>query len=47
MAFHNLHDFLYMGGYYAYVWSAYAVFFGSIAIFSIYWIRRLRKERQF
>ena len=44
MAFHNAHDFLAMGGYAAYVWSAYGSFFVGIIGFSVYWLRRLHRE---
>ena len=44
MVFHHLHDFLAMGGYAAYVWSAYGITLFSISVFSGYWLRRLYRQ---
>jgi heme exporter protein D len=32
MAFHSLHDFIHMGGYASYVWSAYGITFLILGI---------------
>ena len=44
MSFDNLHDFLYMGGHYAFVWSAYGS--GVVGIVLIL-VRPLRARRKF
>ncbi|PHQ81042.1 MAG: heme exporter protein CcmD [Coxiella sp. (in: Bacteria)] len=44
MVFHSMHSFLHMGGYADYVWSAYALFFVSISVFSAIFMKRLRKR---
>ncbi len=44
MNFSNWHDFLYMGGHYLYVWSAYGVGVTGIAIVLA---RPLRARRRF
>jgi heme exporter protein D len=44
MSFENLHDFLYMGGHYAFVWSAYGI--GVIGVVLIL-MRPLHERRRF
>ena len=44
MSFTSLHDFLYMGGHYAFVWSAYGV---GVAGIAINLARPLRARRRF
>ena len=46
MAFHNLHDFLHMGGYAIYVWSSYGILLASVIGFSVYWLRCLQQEKK-
>ena len=44
MSFESFHDFLYMGGHYAFVWSAYGIGVVGIAVILL---RPLRERRRF
>ncbi|SJL82405.1 heme exporter protein CcmD [Vibrio palustris] len=43
MFFHSLHDFLAMGGYAAYVWSAFGITFFSLFVLSLLSVKRHKR----
>ena len=43
MFFHSLHDFLAMGGYVAYVWSAFGITFFSLFVLSLLSVKRHKR----